>query len=128
MKVYEPYRVALEGHTEGSQTLKLYRRQGNVTKDGKGEVKCPLQSFMDHIMEQRVLSGQCQYGIYRLDSLPYFNWFKCLKGMKCIPQTTYIFLCLRFRYVLWQLFLIYKWLNLNVLAVKLEIKQMHCKY
>lgn len=37
-EVYEPYKVAVEGQTEGSLTLELYRLQDNVAKDGKGEI------------------------------------------------------------------------------------------
>lgn len=36
-EVYEAYKVAVEGQAEGSRTLELYRRQGNVAKDGKEE-------------------------------------------------------------------------------------------
>lgn len=38
-EVYEPYKVAAEGQTEGSCTLELYGCQDNVAKDGKGEEK-----------------------------------------------------------------------------------------
>ena len=42
VEVYEPYKVAVEGQTEGSWTLELYRRQDNVAKDGTGEEKMRL--------------------------------------------------------------------------------------
>lgn len=40
VEVYEAYKVAVEGQTEGSWILELYRRQDNVAKDGKGRRKC----------------------------------------------------------------------------------------
>lgn len=33
VEVYEPYKVAVEGQTEGSCRLELCRRQGTVAKD-----------------------------------------------------------------------------------------------
>lgn len=39
IEVYEPYKVAAEGQTEGTCILKFYRCQDNVVKDGKGEDK-----------------------------------------------------------------------------------------
>lgn len=39
VEVYEPYKAAVEGQTEGSWTLELYRCQDNVAKDGKGRRK-----------------------------------------------------------------------------------------
>lgn len=39
VEVYEPYKVAVEGQTEGSCTLELYRCQDNVAKRRR---KCDL--------------------------------------------------------------------------------------
>lgn len=50
--------MAVEGQTEGSHVLKLYRHQDNEAKDGKGEDKLQHIDLNRSYLEQRSHSGQ----------------------------------------------------------------------